>query len=377
MAVYLDCAATTPLDPRVREEMLLYLDTEFGNAGSRTHDAGRRAKAAVETARERVAAVVAASRGDVFFTSGATESNNLAILGLRRERPAHVIVSSMEHHAVLEPVAELRRLGFDVTTLDPGPAGWIPPAAVAQALRPDTLLVSIMHVNNETGIVQPVDEIAGGLGDHPAYFHVDAAQGYGKRIGELRHPRIDMIAVSAHKLHGPKGVGALILRRRGATGARPPLVPLAFGGGQERGLRPGTLPVHLIAGLGRAAELALAEWPEREARCAAFRQTLLAGLAPLGYVVHGDAARSVPHIVNLSVPGYDAETLIEAWKDEAAISDGAACASASYTCSHVLSSMKLPEAQKEGAVRISWCASSDLPNLDAMVKILRHEDRRL
>ncbi len=369
MAVYLDCAATTPIDPRVRDEVLFYLEQEFGNSGSRTHEYGRRARNAVEGARDRIAAVVAASRGDVFFTSGATESNNLAILGLDRQDRRHAITTRIEHHAVLEPMAELERRGFDVTYLSPEPGGWIAPEAVTEALRPDTLLVSVMHANNETGVLQPVAEIADAMGDHPAFFHVDAAQGFGKDIAALQHPRIEMISVSGHKIHAPKGVGALILRRR--NGQRPPLQPLLFGGGQERGLRPGTLPVPLIAGFGKAAELALTEWEGRDQCCRAFRERLLEGLAPLRPILHGDPDRSLPHIVNLSIPGVDAETAIEAWSDRAAVSDGAACTSASYTCSYVLSAMGLPEAQMAGALRLSWCHFSGMPDVKAMVDAIR------
>ena len=373
MVAYLDCAATTPIDPRVRDEVIHYLDEEFGNAGSRTHDYGRRARTAVEAARDRVAAVVAASRGDVFFTSGATESNNLAILGLcehgRAAGRTHVITSRIEHHAVLEPMTDLQHRGFNVSWLDPEPGGWIEPSAVREALQPDTLLVSIMHANNETGVLQPLSAIADAIGDHPAFFHVDAAQGFGKEIAALQHPRIDMISASGHKIHAPKGVGALVLRRR--NGDRPPVKPLLLGGGQERGLRPGTLPVHLIAGFGKAAELALAEWLERDRCCRAFRKRLLEGLAPLHPVVHGDPERSLPNIVNLSIPGVDAETAIEAWSEWAAISDGAACTSASYTCSHVLSAMHFSEEQMSGALRFSWCHSSEMPDLATMVKAIR------
>jgi cysteine desulfurase len=366
MAAYLDCAATTPLDPRVRDEVLLYLVEEFGNAGSRTHEFGRRARTAVETARDRVASVVGASRGDVFFTSGATESNNLAILGLPQ---GHAITSRIEHHAVLEPMTELERRGCEVTWLDPEPGGWVEPLAVREALRPDTQLVSIMQVNNETGVRQPLAEIADALGDHPTCFHVDAAQGFGKDLEPLRHPRIDMISVSGHKIYAPKGIGAIILRRR--NGARPPVKPLLFGGGQERGLRPGTLPVHLVAGFGKAAELTVEEWKQRDQCCCAFREQLLHGLAPLRPIINGDLARSLPNIVNFSIPGFEAESVIESWKDFAAISDGAACTSASYTCSHVLSAMRLPEDRKAGAVRLSWCHSSEMPDLAAMVAALQ------
>ncbi|MFN3325311.1 MAG: cysteine desulfurase DndA [Bryobacteraceae bacterium] len=374
-AVYLDCAATTPVDPRVREEVLRFLDEEFGNAGSRTHDYGRRARSAVERARDQVAAVVAASRAEVIFTSGATESNNLAIIGLAQHGESagrrHVIATSIEHHAVLEPVGHLQRLGFDVTWIRPEPGGYVSADRISKALREDTLLVSVMQANNETGIVQPITAICEALRDHPAYFHVDAAQGFGKEIESLRNPRIDLISVSGHKIHAPKGIGALIARRRGRE--RAPLSPLMHGGGQEWGLRPGTLPVHLIAGLGKAAELALEEWRERERLCRDFRDRLLAGLAPLRPLIHGDPGRSLPNIVNLSIPGIDAEDAMEAWSDLAAVSNGAACASANYGCSHVLSAMGLPEERKAGALRLSWCHLSVPPDLSRMVEAIHQE----
>jgi cysteine desulfurase len=371
MAIYLDCAATTPLDPRVREEVLRHLDEDFGNAGSRTHEYGRRARASVERARDRVAAVVSASRGDIVFTSGATESDNLAILGLARHGEAtgrkHIVSTAIEHHAVLEPLAELERRGFEVERLTPDAGGAIDPVAVQRAVRTGTLLVSVMHVNNETGVVQPIEAIASLL-PSDTILHVDAAQGFGKEIAALRHPRIDLISLSGHKIHAPQGVGALIVRRR--EGARPPLEPLMHGGGQERGWRPGTLPVHLIAGLGKAAQLALDEHDERGRRCLKFRERLLAGLAPLRPVINGDPERSVAHIVNLSIPGIDADTAIEAWQDLAAISHGAACTAQTYTCSHVLSAMGLADWREEGALRLSWSHLTPMPDLQAMVEAI-------
>jgi cysteine desulfurase len=373
MVVYLDCAATTPLDPRVRTEILRYLDEDFGNAGSRTHELGRRARTAVERARDRVAAVVASARGDVIFTSGATESNNLAILGLAAAAGGrrHVVSTAIEHHAVLEPLAELGRRGFDVTFVSPGQGGAVDPDAILAALRPDTLLLSMMHVNNETGVIQPLTEVADRLRVSGAdtYLHVDAAQSFAREIEALRHPRLDLISVSAHKINGPKGIGALVMRRR--DGRRPPLQPLMFGGGQERQLRPGTMPVPLAAGLGLAAELAVAEADARDARCRAFRLALLGGLAPLEPVINGDPSRSVPYILNLSIPGLDAETAIDAWCDLVAISNGAACTSQSYTCSHVLSGMQLPDWRKDGALRFSWCAASPEPDWSALVSAVK------
>ena len=370
--VYLDCAATCPLDPRVLAELHRYAGADFGNAGSRTHAYGRVARQAVERARAHVARVAGVRRNEVVFTSGATESNNLAILGLepfgRAERRTHLVSTKIEHHAVLEPLRVLASRGFELTLLDPEPGGWIDPERVAAALRPETLLVSVMQVNNETGIEQPIPEIADRLGGSPAFLHVDAAQGFGKALAALRHPRVDLISASGHKICGPKGVGALLARHR--DGARPPLTPLLHGGGQELGLRPGTLPVALIAAFGRAAELALEEHDARQAGAAAFGERLLAGLAPLAPRVHGDAGRRLPYIVNLSIPGWDKEALVEAWSGLAAISDGAACTSQSYTCSHVLAAMGLPAEQEAGAVRLSWCHLSEPPDLEAMTGAL-------
>ena len=367
MSVYLDCAATTPLDPRVRVEIVRFLDEDFGNAGSRTHEWGHRARAAVEQARDRVAAVVDCARGDVIFTSGATESNNIAILGLAAaagER-RHIVSTAIEHHAVLEPIGELRRRGFDVTLVPPNEAGRVEADAVFAAVRPDTLCVSMMHVNNETGVIQPVDEVADRLEDSETFFHVDAAQSFARELPALRHPRVDLVSVSAHKIHGPKGVGVLIVRRR--NGRRPPMTPLTFGGGQERGLRPGTVPVPLVVGLGAAAELAAAEAAVRDQRCRAFRKSLLDGLAPLDPVVNGDQELAVPYILNLSIPSLDAEVVIDAWKDLVAISNGAACSSQSYTCSHVLGAMKLPKWRQDGALRFSWSAVTPQPDWAALV----------
>ena len=370
--VYLDCAATCPVDPRVQADLRRFTEVDFGNAGSRTHDYGRTARQAVEQARARVARVAAVRRNEVVFTSGATESNNLAILGLephgRAARRRHLVSTTIEHHAVLEPLRALAARGFDLTLVDPEPGGWVDADRVAAAVRPDTLLVSVMQVNNETGIEQPIAEIADRLAGTPAFLHVDAAQGFGKALAALRHPRVDLISASGHKLCGPKGAGALVVRRR--DGERPPLTPLLHGGGQELGLRPGTLPVALIAAFGRAAELALDEHDARLAAARAFHDRLLAGLAPLAPRVHGDPDRRLPYIVNLSVPGCDRETLIEAWAGLAAISDGAACTSQSYTCSHVLAAMGLSPAEEAGAVRFSWCHLSELPDLEAMTGAL-------
>lgn len=372
VSVYLDCNATTPLEPRVQAEVFRFLSEEFGNAGSRTHEYGTRAKQAVQRAREQVAAVVESDPDEVIFTSGATESDNIALLGLapfgEKEGRRHVLSTQIEHKAVLEPLEVLSQRGFDVELIPPNEGGWINPEEVRKRLRSDTLLVSVMHVNNETGVIQPIEGIAEALGPHPAYLHVDAAQGFGKELEPLRLKRIDLIAVSAHKIYGPKGIGALIARRRKFS--RPPLTPLMFGGGQERNLRPGTLPVPLVVGLGLAAELAVSEHSRRAEANRAYRKLVLEAFAPLGAEVNGDTERCVPHTVNLSVPGLDSEAAIVALKGAIAISNGSACTSQSYKPSHVLNAMGLPEARIKGALRISWCHMTKAPSWEGITRML-------
>lgn len=373
-AVYLDCNATTPIDREVREAVLRFADEEYGNAGSRTHDFGSRAKQAVQEARDSIATLVAAQRDEVIFTSGATEANNIAILGLEshaeKSQRRHIVTTSIEHKAVLEPVDHLRRRGFEVTIVAPNELGWVDPAAVQAALRPDTLLVSVMHVNNETGVRQPLEEIASGLGASEAYFHVDAAQGFGKEIDALRNPRIDLMSVSGHKVYAPKGIGALVVRRRGFS--RVPLSPLMFGGGQERGLRPGTLPVPLIVGLGLAAKVAARDVVARRAATMAFRDRLLAALAPVGAEQNGDADRCITTTLNVSVPGIDSEAVMVALKEVVAISNGSACTSSSYEPSHVLTAMGLSEDRVRGALRFSWCHLTPEPDWSELTSCLKN-----
>lgn len=357
---YLDFNATTPVDERVADEVMRFMALEFGNAGSRTHPYGQAAKVRTNRAREEVGEIVAANADEVIFTSGATESDNLAILGLAAHGEAsgrrHIISTQIEHKAVLEPLEVLASRGFDVELLPPNEGGWVPSEAVARALRPDTLLVSVMAVNNETGVIQPIEEIADALDGHEAYFHVDAAQAYGKLIGLLRRQRIDLLALSGHKIGAPKGIGALITRRRRFR--RPPLTPLMFGGGQERGLRPGTLPVPLIAGFGTASELALQEATARAERAAAIKEELLGVLIPLGANLNGDPDRTVPTTLNVSFPGIDSEAAIVSLKDVVAISNGSACTSQSYQPSHVLLAAGLSQERIEGALRLSWGSST-------------------
>jgi cysteine desulfurase len=354
--VYIDCNATTPIAEEVLQAMIHHCQIEYGNAGSRTHRYGATAGKAVKRAREQIAAVVAASWEEVIFTSGATESDNLAILGLaadaERRGQRHIISTQIEHKAVLEPLEELASRGFEVTLVAPNPDGTIDPIKIRRALRTDTFLVSVMHVNNETGVVQPLGEIGDVLSDHPAAFHTDAAQGFGKELNGLRSNRIDLISISGHKIFGPKGIGALIAR---SSERSLRLKPLMFGGGQERGLRPGTMPVHLAVSLGVAAEIAVRDHAARRQSCEAFRQGLLAALAPLNPTIHGNPDHVMPQVLNIRFGELDAEAVMLALKNIVAISNGSACTSSSYRPSHVLKAMGLSDAQANAATRWSWC----------------------
>ncbi|MCO5996271.1 cysteine desulfurase DndA [Actinoallomurus rhizosphaericola] len=355
MAAYLDSAATTRVDPRVAEVVLHWMVEDFGNAGSRTHEWGTRAKRAVQQARDQLATQVGASPSELIFTSGATESNNIALLGLaaygEKEDRRHIITSAIEHKAVLEPLEHLASRGFEVDFLSPGPSGRLSVEAVRERLRDDTLLVSLMHVNNETGVIQPIAEVADHLRDTSTYFHVDAAQGFGKLTEDLRSP-IDLISISGHKIGAPKGVGALVIRRRGRNTV--PLTPLMYGGGQERKLRPGTLPVPLIVGLAKAAEIFERERDQWWGEAIAFRSRLVGALQKTDLHINGEQEHVVPHILNVSFNGVDAEALIVQLKELVAVSTGSACTSASYTPSHVLRGMQLPDSIAANGLRLSW-----------------------
>lgn len=373
MPTYLDCNATTPLDPEVKEVLLHYLTEEFGNEGSRTHEFGAKAKQAVKKARDQVATVASARCDEVIFTSGATESNNLAILGLRefgrKQGKLHIITTTIEHKAVLEPFDAMSREGFDITLLPVGAAGYVEPDIVRAALRPSTLLVSVMQVNNETGVRQPLAEISDVLRDHPAYFHTDAAQGYGKDFEPLRNKRIDLISISGHKILAPKGIGALIMRRRGYE--RLPIQALVFGGGQERGLRPGTLPVALIASLGTAAEIAFRDCEKRQQACLQIREKAIRAIAPLNPKLTGNQEFVMDHVLNFAFPGLDSEALMVALKDLVAISNGSACTSSSYAPSHVLKAMGMNDDEANSCIRLSWCHLTPEVDWDAIANRIR------
>jgi len=369
-SVYLDCNATTPLDPRVRQVLLRYLDEEYGNEGSRTHEYGSAAKRAVQQARDQVASVVDCKREEVLFTSGATESNNLAILGLVdfgiANNRRHIVSTMIEHKAVLEPLADLESKGFEVTYVKPQADGIVRAVDVLSAMRPDTLLVTVMHVNNETGVIQPVDEIASGMANHLAFLHVDAAQSFGKITVTLKNQRIDLISVSGHKIYAPKGIGALITRRRGYE--KVPLKPLMFGGGQERGIRPGTLPVALIAALGEASALSVAESGKWMESCASMKEQALKALLPLGGIPVGPEGGVISSTLNIRFPMLDSEAFIVGLQGYAAVSNGSACTSSSYKPSHVLKAMGMDDVSATRCVRLSWSHLTPNPDWDSISK---------
>jgi cysteine desulfurase len=370
--VYLDCNASTPMEPEVARLMGQWLADECGNASSRTHEYGLKAKRAVGQARRHIAEMAGTAPEEVVFTSGATESNNLAILGLAaaasESNKKHIITTAIEHSAVLAPIEWLRKTaGFDVTILPCNAGGLVEPDELRKALRSDTFLVSIMQANNETGIVQDIEGFAASLCDHPAYFHVDGAQGFGKEPIGSQNRRVDLLSVTAHKLYGPQGVGALIVRR--SPGRDVPLQPLVHGGGQERGFRPGTHPVHLIVGFGMAAKLAHRDFSLRESTNRRFRQKLMDGLSSLPITVNGDQSRALPHVLNFSVAGISSEAAMVALRDLIAVSNGSACSSARYEPSHVLRAMGLRPDDLEGAMRFSWCHLTPAVDWDAVREV--------
>jgi cysteine desulfurase len=372
-AVYLDCNATTPLEPAVLVLVNRFMERDYGNAASPIHDHGLFARTVVDHARGQLAELVGARRDEIVFTSGATESNNMALLGLAAHGLAtgrrHILSTAIEHKAVLEPLDQMRRLGFTVELLPVGAGGRPDPHFFKERLRPDTLLVSTMQVNNETGVSQPLAELSELLTGHPAYWHIDAAQGFGKEIPPLRDPRIDFVSISGHKIYGPKGIGVLVARKR--EGAFPPLRPLMFGGGQEQGLRPGTLPVPLIAGLGEAARLALRTHEQRAAACRDYRRQVVSALAALDPLWNGDQDHVLPHTVNLSLPGIPSDQAMAALKRLISVSSTSACTSHTRTPSHVLTAMGLPVERIETSFRISWCHMTPPVDWDEVVTVLR------
>jgi cysteine desulfurase len=370
--LYLDNNATTQVDPRVLETAVHFMRKEYGNAGSRTHKYGTTAKQAVAKARRIIADSVNSTSNDIIFTSGATESNNLAILGLApygiQSNLKHIISTPIEHKAVLEPLEQMAKQGFEISYLPVGTTGAVNPDDVIKLLRDDTLLVSVMHANNETGVIQPINEIAAILKSHSAYFHTDAAQTFGKLIDPLTDNRIDFISASGHKLFSPKGVGCLIARntKRGRSN----LSPLFWGGGQENGLRAGTHAVPLIAAFGHSVELAIMEHDNRLEKCEVFRNKFYEIISDYNPVYHGTSNKKMANVFSLSIPPFDADALILLLNESFAISTGSACTSQSYSTSHVLEAMGIDDELNSMAIRVSWSHLSDPNNLQLITNYL-------
>lgn len=356
MPIYLDYCASSPIDPRVLDEVTSIFKDAYGNADSRTHLFGTRAKEVVEKSRRTISDILQIDKSEVLFTSGATESNNMAILGLMdyglESGKKHLVTTSIEHKAVLEPMHYLESKGFTVSFISPCSSGRVSAEDVLAQVREDTLLVSVMHVNNETGIIQPIEEIGKELEKRGILFHIDAAQSFCKLNDELRRTNYNMLSISGHKIGGPQGIGALILKRNNYK--RPPLKPLFFGGKQEYGFRPGTTPVPLVAGLAKAAELCESEHTLWVERCRSIKNEFIQAIEGLKYVINGDQKYCIPNIINLSFLGVDSESIFTALKDEYAFSNGSACTSGSYEPSYVLKAMNLDENIINCALRISW-----------------------
>jgi cysteine desulfurase len=376
--IYLDHQATTPCDPRVVEAMTPYWSAEFGNAASRAHGFGWRAEEAVESAREEVARLIGARAREIVFTSGATESNNLAIQGVARayhERGDHIITCRTEHLAVLDPCRALEKEGVRITGLPVDADGLIDLDKLRAAIEPRTILISIMHVNNEIGVVQPLEEIGRLAREHEVFFHTDAAQSVGKIPVDVDRLGVDLLSLTGHKLYGPKGIGALYLRRR-----RPPLrlAPVLHGGGHERGLRSGTLPVPLCVGLGRACRIAAQEYEADAKRIARLRDRLWQRLCQeLDQIwLNGHLERRVPGNLNVSFMGLEAQALLVALPD-VALATGSACTSAHPEPSHVIRALGVGEARALGAVRFGIGRSNSEEEIDTVAQMLVQQVGRI
>ena len=374
--IYLDYSATTPVDPRVAGKLIPYLTEHFGNAASRSHAYGWEAEKAVEEAREQVAALINADPREIIWTSGATEGNNLAIKGAAhfyKSKGKHIITVKTEHKAVLDTVRELERQGFSASYLDPAPDGLITVEQLQAAMRPDTVLVSVMMVNNEIGVIQPIAEIGELCRAKGIIFHCDAVQGAGKLAIDMQKLKVDLLTVTAHKVYGPKGIGALYVRRK----PRVRIEPQIHGGGHERGLRSGTLATHQIVGMGEAFRIAKLEMAADNERIRALRDRLWNGLRDLEEIyLNGDMEHRIPHNLNVSFNFVEGESLIMAIK-EVAVSSGSACTSASLEPSYVLRALGRSDELAHSSIRFTIGKYTTLEEIDFTVDLLRRKIDKL
>ena len=373
MSIYLDYNASAPIDTRVLDTMIDVYRGVVGNADSRTHNHGERAREVVEHARSQVADLLGVTSGEVFFTSGSTESNNIAIQGLEeyaeKTGKKHIITSAIEHKAVLETVKAIEKKGFNIDIVKTDLSGRIDAKQILSLVREDTLLVSLMHVNNETGIIQPIEMIGEQLAKRKVLFHVDATQSCGKLVEEIRHLKYNMLSFSAHKLQGPQGIGVLVLRKSGYR--LPPVKGIMYGGQQEHGIRPGTIPVALVAGCGCACEIATKNYKENKKKTDALKVLVMRLIdeAGLEYHMNGDQQFCIGSTVNVCFPGVMSEALMISSKQYCSISNGSACTSKSYAPSYVLSAMGVPDSEIECSVRISWGSDT---STEALTENLMH-----
>ncbi|KQB00600.1 cysteine desulfurase [Vibrio metoecus] len=372
LPIYLDYSATCPVDPRVAEKMVqcMTMDGIFGNPASRSHRYGWQAEEAVDTAREQIAELLNADPREIVFTSGATESDNLAIKGVAHfynKQGKHLITSKTEHKAVLDTMRQLEREGFEVTYLDPESNGLIDLTKLEAAMRDDTILVSIMHVNNEIGVIQDIAAIGELCRSRKVVFHVDAAQSAGKVAIDVQELKVDLISLSAHKIYGPKGIGALYVRRK----PRIRLEAQMHGGGHERGFRSGTLPTHQIVGMGEAFRIAKEEMQKDYDHALALRERLLAGIKDMEAVtINGDLEQRVPHNLNVSFAFVEGESLLMALKD-LAVSSGSACTSASLEPSYVLRALGLNDELAHSSIRFSFGRFTTEAEIDYAIELIR------
>ncbi len=370
LPIYLDYSATTPVDPRVADKMIPYLVEKFGNPASRSHAFGWEAEKAVEESREQVAALVNADPKEIIWTSGATESNNLAIKGAANfyagTKGKHIVTVATEHKAVLDTVKELERQGFEATYLEPQPNGLITVEQFKAALRKDTVVASVMAVNNEIGVIQPIAELGEIARANGTIFHVDAAQATGKMPIDLSKLKVDLMSFSAHKTYGPKGIGALYVRRK----PRIRLEAQMHGGGHERGMRSGTLPTHQIVGMGEAFRIAREEMATESERIRMLRDRLLKGVTDIEETyVNGDLDHRVPHNLNISFNFVEGESLLMAIKD-IAVSSGSACTSASLEPSYVLRSLGRSDELAHSSIRFTLGRFTTEEEIDFTIKLL-------
>ena len=376
LPIYLDYSATTPVDPRVAQKMIPYLTTQFGNPASRSHAFGWSAEAAVEEARKEVAALVNCDAKEIVWTSGATESINLALKGAAhfyKDRGKHLVTVKTEHKATLDTMRDLEREGFEVTYLDVAPDGLLDLTRFESALRPDTTVVSIMYVNNEIGVIQDIAAIGEICRKRKIVFHVDSAQASGKVPIDLSALKVDLMSFSAHKVYGPKGIGALFVRRK----PRVRIEPQMHGGGHERGMRSGTLPTHQIVGMGEAFRLARLEMDADNARIRKLRDRLWDGLSQIEEVfVNGDMERRVPHNLNVSFNFVEGESLIMAIKD-VAVSSGSACTSASLEPSYVLRALGRSDELAHSSIRFTVGRFTTDEEIDYTVALVKRKIAKL